>query len=160
MSAIEIGNEYSIGQTTINETTYGFRANIAAKSLAEGFQAAGLSGDNQPDILIQMAEIFGRGSDYKGGTHDGANTAIINQLSSGAIDAIDGVVNHYYYIKDHKGHDDFAAPSDTNAVALETRHLYKKIVSWQKAWETVSDKNWAYISPNGTFKKTLLINSG
>lgn len=140
VNAIEIGNEYSIGQTTINETTYGFRANIAAKSLAEGFQAAGLSGDNQPDILIQMAEIFGRGSDYKGGNHDGANTAIINQLSSGAIDAIDGVVNHYYYIKDHKGNDDFAAPSDTNAVALETRHLYKKIVSWQKAWESVSDK--------------------
>ena len=76
VSAIEIGNEYSIGQTTINETTYGFRANIAAKSLAEGFQAAGLSGDNQPDILIQMAEIFGRGSDYKGGNHNGANTAI------------------------------------------------------------------------------------
>ena len=48
--------------------------------------------------------------------------------------------NWHYYIKDHKGNDDFAAPSDTNAVALETRHLYKKIVSWQKAWETVSDK--------------------
>ena len=66
VNAIEIGSEYSIGADTITEATYGARADIAARALADGFTDAGISEQNQPDIVLQMAEIFGGGSDYAG----------------------------------------------------------------------------------------------
>ena len=47
-----------------------------------------------------MAEIFGGGSDYRGtGNHMQANKDIVQALSAKSIEAIDGVVNHYYYTK-------------------------------------------------------------
>ena len=79
VKAVEIGNEYSIGETTINETIYGQRADIAARALADGFAAQGLIGDAQPDIVLQMAEIFGHGSSFSGtGDHLSANQGLLH----------------------------------------------------------------------------------
>lgn len=137
VEGIEIGNEYSIGENTIDETTYGDRANIIARALAEGFSEAG--GD-QPDIFLQMAEIFGTGSAFNGtGNHSAANAEIISRLSTGAIEAIDGVVGHYYYNKDHNGDDSFADEGDWSTYARETRHLSAKVDAFQEQWASVSD---------------------
>ena len=142
VKAIEIGNEYSIGSEWLSETAYGNWANIAASALADGFQAAGVHGAAQPKILIQMAEIFGHGSDYSGtGDHVAANAAIITELEKPAIKAIDGVVQHYYYKKDHDGSDDFASSENFSEDYKETRFLSKKIDAWEQQWQQVSNRD-------------------
>ena len=80
-----------------------------------------------------MAEIFGRGSDYAGtGNHNLANAAIIAQLNDPAINAIDGVVQHYYYIKDHHGSDGFSRSGKGSGINTETRRLRQKIEVWEQ----------------------------
>ena len=141
VKAVEIGNEYSIGSEWLSETAYGNWANIAAEASENGFQSAGLSSPSQPKILIQMAEIFGHGSDYSGtGNHALANAAIITQLDAPAIKAIDGVVQHYYYIKDHHGSDDFASSGNRSGINSETRYLKQKISAWEHQWAKVSTR--------------------
>ena len=136
--AVEIGNEYSIGADWLSETDYGRLANTAASALAKGFQSAGLKEAAQPKILIQMAEIFGHGSGFSGtGNHQLANAAIITQLETLAIKAIDGVVQHYYYIKDHQGSDDFSI-SESH---VEKRFLQQKIAAWEQQWDQVSSRD-------------------
>jgi len=135
VDAIEVGNEYSIGNDNQGETEYGNSADQVIRALDSGFKAAGASGSSQPDILIQMAEIFGKGSDYRGtGQHQSANDDIINQLSNQSKNAIDGVVNHYYYNKRHDGDDQFASENLAGEIKAETRHLYNKIDAWNTAW--------------------------
>lgn len=135
VDAIEVGNEYSIGNDTQGEAEYGSAADHVIRALDSGFKAAGASGSSQPDILIQMAEIFGKGSDYRGsGQHLSANNDIIDQLSNQSKNAIDGVVNHYYYNKRHDGDDQFASDSLTSEIKSETWHLYNKIDAWNTAW--------------------------
>lgn len=83
VDAIEVGNEYSIGNDTQTESEDGTAADQVIRALDSGFKAAGASGSSQPDILIQMAEIFGKGSDYRGtGQYQSANEAILDQLSN------------------------------------------------------------------------------
>ncbi len=104
VETIEIGNEY----WAIGETAYGQKADIAARALAEGMERAGVTGDEQPDIIVQMATP-NEGSEFHssvddrgfGERRDDANQQIIDQLSDEARDAIDGVVEHYYYRRDY-----------------------------------------------------------
>lgn len=139
VKAVEIGNEYSIGDDTITETVYGQRADIAARALDAGFKASGLFGDNQPDIVLQMAEIFGKGSTYNGTSdHLAANTDLVSHLSTPAIAAIDAVVNHYYYVEEHMFSEDFADPSDSASVNRETRFLFNKLDAFDTAWAKVA----------------------
>ena len=88
-----------------------------------------------------MAEIFGKGSDYRGtGQHLSANNEIIDQLSNQSKNAIDGVVNHYYYNKRHDGDDQFASDSLTGEIKAETRHLYNKVDAWNAAWSQATGR--------------------
>ncbi len=104
IEAIEIGNEY----WAIGETSYGTKADIAARALAEGMERAGVSEDDQPSIIVQMATP-NEGSEYHesvddrpfGERRDDANQHIIDLLSEEAREAIDGVVEHYYYRRDY-----------------------------------------------------------
>lgn len=104
IEAIEIGNEY----WAIGETSYGTKADIAARALAEGMERAGVSEDDQPSIIVQMATP-NEGSEYHtsvddrpfGERRDDANQHIIDFLSEEAREAIDGVVEHYYYRRDY-----------------------------------------------------------
>ncbi|MFY0660882.1 MAG: type I secretion protein [Shimia sp.] len=104
IEAIEIGNEY----WAIGETAYGTKADIAARALAEGMERAGVSEDDQPSIIVQMATP-NEGSEYHtsvddrpfGERRDDANQHIIDLLSEEAREAIDGVVEHYYYRRDY-----------------------------------------------------------
>ena len=138
VDAIEVGNEYSIGSDNQGEAAYGTAADQVIRALDSGFKAAGASGSSQPDILIQMAEIFGKGSDYRDtGQHLSANNEIIDQLSNQSKNAIDGVVNHYYN-KRHDGDDQFASESVASEIKAETRHLYNKVDAWNAAWSKLS----------------------
>lgn len=100
IEAFEIGNEYWV----MGETAYGTKANIAAIAVEKGLEAAGIETDDQPSIIVQMATP-NSGSEYHssvddrpfGARRDDANQTIIDQLSEEARDAIDGVVEHYYY---------------------------------------------------------------
>ncbi|NNE51749.1 MAG: DUF4214 domain-containing protein [Sulfitobacter sp.] len=103
ISAFEIGNEH----WEMGETAYGTKASIATEAIVRGLAAAGVAEADQPSILVQMASAGYAGSEFPG-TPDGpgfreraeaANSQIIAQLSDVARDAIDGVVEHYYYNK-------------------------------------------------------------
>ena len=89
VDAIVVGNEYSIGNDNQGEAAYGTASDQVIRALDSGFKAAGASGSSQPDILVQMAEIFGKGSDFRGtGQHLSANNEIIDQLSNQSKNAI------------------------------------------------------------------------
>ncbi|MBE1292959.1 MAG: type I secretion protein [Rhodobacteraceae bacterium] len=100
VSAFEIGNEY----WAMGESAYAAKADIAARALAQGMEYAGIAEDAQPDILVQMATP-NAGSEFHSSVDDrgfterlvDANQQIIDGLSETARDAIDGVVEHYYY---------------------------------------------------------------
>lgn len=141
ISGIEVGNEYSILPEVINETLYGQRADLAVRAIDAAFRDQGLSPDEQPDILIQMAETFGIGSDYKGTmNHLDANRDIVSQFSSATINAVDGVIAHYYYVEEHDGDENFASAGDWEQINRETRHLYDKTNAWDQAWGDRTDR--------------------
>ncbi|MBE9637113.1 calcium-binding protein [Salipiger mangrovisoli] len=102
VEAFEIGNEY----WSMGETAYGTKADVAAVALARGMEDAGFAEDDQAAILVQMASPFA-GSEYHVSVDDrpylervqDANRTIIDQLGTEAREAIDGVVEHYYYDK-------------------------------------------------------------
>ena len=110
VAGFEVGNEY---WTTIGESEYGAKANIAVKALADGMEAAGIDAEDQPDIVVQMATPTGA-SDFHASVADGswierlegANQAIIDQLDEEARADLDGVVEHYYYRQDHDTYED------------------------------------------------------
>ncbi|EAQ03493.1 type I secretion target repeat protein [Pseudooceanicola batsensis HTCC2597] len=118
VEAFEIGNEY---WATMNETTYGQKADLAAIGLRNGMLAAGLSEAQQADILVQMATPTGA-SDFVGSKDsrgyiarlEDANAAIIDELGTETRAAIDGVVEHYYYNKTELAYTD--ADSEQNYI--------------------------------------------
>ncbi|WP_260348442.1 calcium-binding protein [Alloyangia mangrovi] len=102
VEAFEIGNEY----WSMGETAYGAKADVAAVALARGMEDASFADEDQAAILVQMASPFA-GSEYHVSVDDrpylqrvqDANQTIIDQLGSEAREALDGVVEHYYYDK-------------------------------------------------------------
>ena len=100
IEALEIGNEY----WAMGETEYAAKANIAIDSVLKGFEAAGVEEEDQPDILVQMASP-NTGSEFGSRVDDrdfltrnrDANQQIIDGLSEQSKDALDGVVEHYYF---------------------------------------------------------------
>ncbi|MBB4176203.1 hypothetical protein GGR93_004011, partial [Sulfitobacter noctilucicola] len=103
ISAFQIGNEY----WEMGETAYGIKASLGTEAAERGMIAAGYGSDTQPDILVQMGTAGNEGSEFPAtpGVSDfaarnaAANNQIIDQLSDRALDAIDGVTEHYYYNK-------------------------------------------------------------
>ena len=100
VEALEIGNEY----WAMGETVYATKANIAIDSLLKGFASAGVDAEDQPDILVQMGSP-NVGSEFNSAVDDrdfldrnrDANLQIINTLNDQSKEAIDGVVEHYYF---------------------------------------------------------------
>ncbi|MBR9820958.1 MAG: calcium-binding protein [Rhodobacteraceae bacterium] len=113
VAAFEIGNEY---WASIGETEYGAKANIAIKALAQGMENAGLEGDDQADIIAQMATP-NHASEFHVSVAEGswierleaANQTIIDQLDDEAREDLDGVVEHYYWRQDNEVYDDSLA---------------------------------------------------
>ena len=113
IAAFEVGNEY---WASIGETEYGTKANIAIKALAQGMENAGLEGEDQADIIAQMATP-NHASEYHVSVSDGtwierleaANQTIIDQLDDEARAELDGVVEHYYWRQDNEVYDDSLA---------------------------------------------------
>ena len=61
------------------------------------FQETEIRGENQADILHQIVEVFGKSGSYIWTQRGDANKAMVDQFSTEAFEAIDGVINHYLY---------------------------------------------------------------
>ena len=98
--AFEIGNEY----WEMGETAYATKANIAIDAILKGFADAGVAAEDEPNIIVQMATP-NEGSEFHHTVDDrgfqvrleAANQQIIDTLDDQSKDAIDGVIEHYYY---------------------------------------------------------------
>ncbi|EPX85334.1 calcium-binding protein [Salipiger mucosus] len=109
IEAFEIGNEY----WEIGETEYGTKADIAARAIGAGLDAAGIPAGDQPSVVVQMGSPFA-GSEFHVSVDDrpfaqrvdSSNQQIIAQLGDEARDVIDGVVEHYYYARPEVEFDD------------------------------------------------------
>jgi Ca2+-binding RTX toxin-like protein len=95
IEAFEIGNEFWM---SMGETEYGRMADASIAAINSGI------GDTEgPDIWVQMANASAAFTDFKsdyGSWSDrvnDSNEAIIAELSDASRNAIDGVVDHYYY---------------------------------------------------------------
>ncbi|NNK17186.1 MAG: DUF4214 domain-containing protein [Sulfitobacter sp.] len=130
IAAFQIGNEH----WEMGETAYGIKASLGAEAIEKGMLAAGVSIENQPDILVQMATAGNEGSEFPAvsGVSDfvarnkAANEQVIAQLSDEAKGAIDGVTEHYYYNKT-----DFAFPDTDSAV----KNIDKDFRVWSDAFD-------------------------
>ena len=133
IAAFQIGNEY----WEMGETAYGIKASLGAEALERGMSAAGYAPAFQPDILVQMGTAGNSGSEFPAtpGVSDfaarnkAANLQIIEQLSEAAIDAIDGVTEHYYYNKSGYEFDalDDAVKNIDKDYAVWTEHLGREL---------------------------------
>ena len=131
IEAFEIGNEYSIGRydpnydrsahpeenpngdfvSSMTEAEYGVAANRVINASLDAMDrvAAETTGPaHDPKILLQIGEIQGAASTYKGsGSFDMANEAIVSFLNGRARAAVDGGVAHYYYNRSHEDDQSF-----------------------------------------------------
>ncbi|MAC77089.1 MAG: type I secretion protein [Rhodobacteraceae bacterium] len=129
VDTFEIGNEY----WEMGETAYATKANIAIQGLLKGFSDAGLDTGDEPKIIVQMATP-NSGSEFHYSVDDrgyetrvkAANQQIIDTLSDTSKDAIDGVIEHYYYTEK----DDVFG--DTNA---EVNNINTDYAVWDAAFE-------------------------
>lgn len=150
ISGFELGNEYSIGarnpsglfsdhpedadvrptQFGITETTYGAQVERITKAVDAGVQLALVEGslsnkDFDPDILIQMSDIVGGASSFRGtNDHAAADRAILSQISHASMEKIDGFVGHYYYNDSHADSEQF------DGQWREVRSFPERIESW------------------------------
>jgi|GEM_PF-546776 len=133
VEAFEIGNEY----WSMGETAYGSKADVAAGALARGMEAAGVEDDDQAAILVQMASPFA-GSEFHVSIDDRpfaqrvdlANQTIIDQLGDDARDAIDGVVEHYYFDKQVLGFE---------GTTGEVNFISRDFSTWDEAFDKELD---------------------
>lgn len=134
VTAFQIGNEY----WEMGETAYGQKASIAAVAIERGLDAAGVSEAARPDILVQMATAGNNGSEFGpaqstdsfAARTEAADWQIIDQLSSDARDAIDGVTEHYYYNRA-----DHAFPEDRS----DLRSIDRDFSVWDRAFDKPLD---------------------
>ena len=121
VSGFEIGNEYWQSQS---EAEYGEIANETIIAIENG--ASGL--DYVPEVLIQMANPSGSSTSYPAGTDSWgnrvtlANQEIIEQLSDAAREAIDVVVEHYYFNDE---------PASFSGEAHEMNFIPDKLDVWE-----------------------------
>lgn len=141
VTALEVGNEYSIGTevknpdrsthpehiedskfiAAMNEIEYSKAANIVINAAQNAIDRLGSNGNGpDPTILLQMAETNGSASTYNGGPQSGnfdaANEAILSLLNNRALAAIDGAVVHYYYNVNREEGATFEAAEDWREV--------------------------------------------
>ncbi len=153
IEALEIGNEY----WRMGETVYATKANIAIDALLDGFEAAGLSETDQPDILVQMAtpnpgsefHVSVDDRDYVERVRD-ANQRIIDTLNDQSKEAIDGVIEHYYFNEED---DVFARNNgDVNFINVDyqiwdkafDKDLSLYITEWNLAGENLTQNGLKY----------------
>lgn len=144
VTALEIGNEYSIGTevknpdrsthpehidgsnfiAAMNELEYSLAANSVINAVQNAIDKLSANSPNgngpDPSILLQMAETNGSASTYNGGAqsgnYDAANEAILSLLNDRALNAIDGAVVHYYYNVDREEGATFESADDWREV--------------------------------------------
>lgn len=161
IAALEIGNEYWV----MGETSYATKANIAIDSILEGFEAANVAEEDQPDILVQMATP-NSGSEFHASVDDrgwvtrveAANQQIIDNLSVQSKDAIDGVIEHYYF---NENDDVFARDNaDVNYINVDyevwdeafDKDLSLYITEWNVKTNNIDQNGLKY---TGTFHEQL-----
>ncbi len=153
VSGFELGNEYSLGARNpdglfsghpegalvrptefgISEVTYGQQVQRIAVAVEQGIRMA-ISDDPQflsnfdPDILMQISDIVGAASSFRGtNDHGAADMAILSQISPSVMALIDGFVGHYYYNNAHQDSELF------DGLWRETRSFPERIESWHSS---------------------------
>lgn len=104
----EIGNEYWSDAVYMTSKEYGIVANAVAVAVQEAMDEVLGADGTQPPILMQMGAVWGRDFDEGAYADNGlewwvnqeiANDDILNEMSALGRDAVDGLIEHYYYIR-------------------------------------------------------------
>ncbi len=129
IEAFEIGNEY----WAIGETAYGEHVNIALNAIAQGAADGGISTDDLPKMLVQMAtpntgsEFYADAPGMAGlgftARLELANHLLLEVLSDQSKSMIDGVVEHYYYSRNRE---DFTGAND------EVNYINRDFAIWEE----------------------------
>jgi hypothetical protein len=123
VEAFEIGNEF---WSDTDEHHYGKHASLSAEAIHDGIYGSG----HAPDILVQTANPTGAASLFKGTDTpwmeklELSNQYVIDALSEKARDAIDGIVDHFYFNED---------PGAFQGSAAERQYMDTKIDQWRAA---------------------------
>lgn len=105
-AGFEIGNEYWNHTTWMTSKEYGILANAVAIEVQAAMDAVLGKDAGQPAILMQMGDPWGRDfdvGDYAGTTMTWqqqiaqANADVLAGMTDAARDAVDGVIEHYYF---------------------------------------------------------------
>jgi Ca2+-binding RTX toxin-like protein len=132
IAAFELGNEYWLeGEMTARE--YGRIVNELAVAVQQAIEESSLPADQRPNILVQMGEPFDQ--QYKPGGIYGhlswlqkvaqSNNQIIDEITDRqAKNAIDGLIEHYYYIQRNN---DLSFSNDS------TRFIGTDFAHWKRA---------------------------
>lgn len=109
IDGFEIGNEYWGAVDRMTSQEYGILANAVAIAAQAGLDRVLGAGATQPKIMVQSGQQWGR--DFKlGGVYYGngmdwpekvtqANIDVLAGLSDAAKVAIDGLIEHYYFVE-------------------------------------------------------------
>lgn len=107
-AGFEIGNEYWNFATWMTSEEYGKLANAVAIAVQEAMDDVLGVTEDQPAILMQMGDAWGR--DFDIGEYSEmdlawwekwnlANNDILAEMSDAGRDAVDGLIAHYYYVE-------------------------------------------------------------
>ncbi|MAM62781.1 hypothetical protein [Maritimibacter sp. UBA3975] len=109
IAGFEIGNEYWGAVDRMTSEEYGILANAVSQTVQAGLDSVLGADADQPKIYVQSGQQWGR--DFLSGGAYGdagmdwpervtqANADVLGELSDAAMIAIDGVIQHYYYVE-------------------------------------------------------------
>ncbi|MBV7377736.1 calcium-binding protein [Maritimibacter dapengensis] len=140
-AGFEIGNEYWNPAVWMTSEEYGKLANAVAIAVQDAMDDVLGEGADQPAILMQMGDVWGR--DFDVGAYSGmdiewwqkwtlANNDILDAMSGAARDAVDGLIGHYYYVETGAA----LTPGDTDMAAADRyfRELQFDYETFLRAW--------------------------
>lgn len=143
IDGFEIGNEYWGAVDRMTSQEYGILANAVAIAAQAGLDRVLGAGADQPAILVQSGQQWGR--DFKlGGVYYGngmdwpakvtqANIDVLAELTDAAKVAIDGLIEHYYFVET-------TDPLNIGDTAPEKADRYFREMQWDiRQWSAAFD---------------------
>ncbi|WP_288927975.1 calcium-binding protein [uncultured Maritimibacter sp.] len=143
IDGFEIGNEYWGTVDRMTSQEYGILANAVAIAAQAGLDRVLGAGADQPAILVQSGQQWGR--DFKlGGVYYGngmdwpakvtqANIDVLAEFTDAAKVAIDGLIEHYYFVET-------TDPLNIGDTAPEKADRYFREMQWDiRQWSAAFD---------------------
>ncbi|MEC7764480.1 MAG: calcium-binding protein [Pseudomonadota bacterium] len=143
VDGFEIGNEYWGPVDRMTSQEYGILANAVAIAAQAGLDSVLGAGATQPKIFVQSGQQWGRdfelGGVYYGSGMDWpekvtqANSDVLAELTDAAKIAIDGLIEHYYFVET-------TDPLNIGDTAPEKADRYYREMQWDmRQWNAVFD---------------------